>query len=232
VPAQLVAQIVDAASCYLSAPMQGKDGVRTPRRALAVTQIADLRPTDDVLDVGCAEGDVALALAGFVARLHGLDSSPARVRRAAEHAAERGIRNATFEVAAIQEYPFEPRSWDVTLFMRVWGKGDGDWQVGDAEFERVLRTTRRQTIVQAGKRRSEERLHRILEICDDHGFDVASFERQYLIVANRRGAGARIRALPERVLVPTRSGPMLVPTETTPDHPIVRSFDPDLRAAV
>jgi SAM-dependent methyltransferase len=231
-PRQFVAQVVDVASCYLGAPMQGKEGVRTPRRALAVAQIADLRPTDHALDVGCAEGDVALALAGFVEGLHGLDSSPARVQRAAERASERGIRNATFEVAAIQDYPFEPRSWDITLFMRVWGKGDGDRKVADAEFERVLSATRRQTIVQAGKLRSEERLRRIFEICDDHGFDVASFERQYLIVANRRGAGARLRALPERVVVPTRSGPLLVPTASARDHPMVRSFDPDLLAAV
>jgi hypothetical protein len=116
--------------------------------------------------------------------------------------------------------------------MRVWGKGDGDRKVADAELERVLWATRRQTIVQAGKFRSEEGLRRIIEICDDHGFDVAAFERQYLVVANRRDSGARIQALPERVLVATRSGRALVPTASVRDHPMIRSFDPDLLAAV
>jgi SAM-dependent methyltransferase len=207
-------------------------GVRTPRRALAVTRIGDLRATDHVLDVGCAEGWVAVEVAGLVERLHALDISSARVQRAVERAAERGLRNASFEVAAIQGYPFEHRSWDVTLFMRVWRKGAGGRAVGEADLERVLDATRRQSIVQAGKRRSEQRLRRILEICDDHGFDVASFAEQHLIVANRRGAGARLHALPERVLVRGRSGPALVPTATVPGHPITRSFDPQLRAAV
>jgi precorrin-6B methylase 2 len=200
--------------------------VKAPRRALAVTRIADLRPTDHVLDVGCSEGSVALEVAGFVERLHGLDVSSVRVQRAAERAAERGIRNASFEATTIQDYPFVPRSWDVTLFMRVWGKGAGARTVGEAEFERVLRATRRQVIVQAGKLRSEQRVRRILEICDEHGFDTACFVHLHLIVANRRGAGARIHALPERVFVPAQSGPLLVPTETLRDHPVIRSFDP------
>jgi precorrin-6B methylase 2 len=208
------------------------DGARAPRRALAVTRIADLRPTDHVLDVGCAEGAVALEVAGFVERLHGLDVSSARVQRAAERAAELGIRNASFEATAIQDYPLEPRSWDVTLFMRVWGKRARARTVGEAELERVLGATRRQTIVQAGKLGSEQRARRILEICDGHGFDVACFVQLHLLVANRRGAGARIHALPERVFVPARSGPLLIPTATLPDHPVIRSFDPDLRAAV
>ena len=44
---------------------------------------------------------------------------------AVELAAERGISNASFEKARIEDYPFEPRAWDITLFMRVWGQGEG-----------------------------------------------------------------------------------------------------------
>jgi SAM-dependent methyltransferase len=207
-------------------------GIRTPRRARALIGIADLRLTDHVLDVGCADGEVALAVAGLVQRLHGLDIRAERVERAAQRAAENGISNATFEVAAIQEYPFSPRSWDVALLMRVWGKGEGARRVGEAEFERVLRATRRQAIVQAGKPRSEQSIRRVMEICDDNGFDVAWFVSRNLVVANRRGADARIHALPERVLVSGRSESVIVPTEAVPDHPMVRSFDPELRTAV
>ena len=207
-------------------------GVRTPRRARALIQIGDLRPTDHVLDVGCGDGEVAVAVAEHVERLHGMDIRPARVQLAKQLAAERGISNASFEASAIQDYPFAPRSWDVTLFMRVWGQGEGARKVGETELDRVLRTTRRQAIIQAGKPRSEQNVRRVMEICDEHGFDAAWFVSQKLIVANRRGADARIHAHPERVLVSGSAGSELVPTEAVPDHPMVRSFDPKIRAAV
>jgi SAM-dependent methyltransferase len=202
-----------------------------PRRALALIRIGDLRPTDHVLDVGCADGEVALEVAGFVERLHGVDIRGDRVQRAVERAAERGIRNASFETSAIQKYPLESSSWDVTLFMRVWGKGTHSGSVEDSELERVLAATRRQAIVQAGKRRWEQRLQRIFAICDQQGFDAAWFVELNLIVANRRGAGARIGALPERVAVSGPAGVRLVPTTSVPNHPIVRSYDPKRRTA-
>ena len=215
-------------------PDRRAGGVRPPRRALAVTRIADLRRRDHVLDVGCAEGLVSLEVAGLVERLVGLDINPARVQQATDRAAERGIRNASFAVGAIQEYPFDPRSWDVTLFMRVWGKsgGAGSGVVGPPEFERILEATRRQAIVQAGKLRSEQGLMQLFEICDEQGFDTAWFVSLNLLVANRRAAGARIHALPERVFVRGRSGPALVPSRSVRDHPVIRSFDPNLPVAV
>jgi SAM-dependent methyltransferase len=207
-------------------------GATTPRRARALIQICDLRPTDHVLDVGCGDGEVAVAVAGHVERLHGLDVRGERVRLAAQLAAEQGVSNASFEEAAIQDYAFAPRSWDVTLFLRIWGQGEGTRKVGEVELERVLRTTRRQAIIQAGKPRSEDNVRRVMEICDDNGFDAAWFVSRKLIVANRRGADARVHALPERVLVSSASESVLVPAEAVPDHPMIRSFDPNLRAAV
>jgi SAM-dependent methyltransferase len=204
---------------------------RPPRRALALIRVGDLRPTDHVLDVGCADGEVALEVAGLVEHVHGIDIRPDRAQRAVERAAERGIGNAGFEVSSIQDYPLQPDSWDVTLFMRVWGKGSPASHVQDAELERVLRATRRQAIVQAGKRRAERRLHRIFAIFDEQGFDAAWFVELNLIVANRRGAGARIGALPERVAIPGPAGVRLVRTTSVPNHPVAQSYDPKRRTA-
>jgi SAM-dependent methyltransferase len=204
-------------------------GFQAPGRESAVIQIGDLRPRDHVLDVGCAEGEVALAVAEFVELVHGLDIRVERIRRAAEWAVERGASNASFEVSSIQDYAFAVNSWDVTLFMRVWGQGTGERTVGEAELERVLRATRRQAIIQAGKRRSEDKIRRVMEICSRNGFDAGWFVRQHLIVANRRGTDACIHALPERVLVSSPSGSALVPTEAVPDHPLTKSFHPNCR---
>ena len=140
--------------------------------------------------------------------------------------------NASFEVSSIEDYPFPPQSWDVTMFMRVWGRDEGSRPVGQEDLERVLMATRRQVIIQAGKPRSEHNLRRVMEICAENGFDAGWFVSQTLIVANRRETGARIYALPERVLVVSSNAPALVPATAAPNHPILRSFDPSLRAAV
>jgi SAM-dependent methyltransferase len=209
----------------------GSDGragrLKPPGRAHAVIRVGDLRPGDAVLDVGCGEGSVALEVAPLVGRLHGLDKRADRVERAAEIAAERGIRNASFEAAAIQDFPLEPRSWDVTLFMRIWGKQASGRTVSEAELERVLDATRRQAIIQAGKLRSQAETRRILELCHDKGFDTGLFKRQHLIVANRRGAGAQVRERPELVVVSGSSGPALVPAESVPDHPMSSGHGPE-----
>jgi SAM-dependent methyltransferase len=184
------------------------------KRADALRCIADLRPTDRVLDVGCADGRIALEVADWVEHVHGIDVSADRVATASRLAAKRGIQNATFETIPVQEYPFEPQSWDVTLFMRVWGKGGRPKPVDADDFARSLRATRRQLVAQAGVMRVERRLREILDICDQEGFDVAPFVAPQLVVANRRGSDARIRELPAFIIVPTSS---LI------DHPVINS---------
>lgn len=203
----------------------------TPRRAQAVIEVGDLRGTDHVLDVGCGYGEVAVTVADCVEHVHGLDMRGKRVQGAAELAAARGISNASFEKATIEDYPFGPLAWDVTIFMRVWGQGVGAHKVGEAALTRVLGTTRRQAIIQAGKPRSEPKLRQVMEICDTSGFDAAWFVSRKLIVANRRGAYARIHALPERLLSSGPSGVELLPTDAAPDHPMIKSFDRRTKAA-
>jgi SAM-dependent methyltransferase len=206
------------------APRRTPKGFHSPERANAIRRFADLRPTDDVLDIGCAEGVVALELADWVEHMHGIDSSPTRVAKASRSAAERGIENATFEAISVQDFPFEPLSWDVTLLMRIWGKGAGRKTVGATELARILGATRRQLILLANVQRFvhlEPRLAEILDVCDQNQFDALCFgqpvdkvSRSNLIIANRRGADARVSELPNLALVPTAA--LL-------DHPVVMS---------
>ena len=71
-----------------------------------------------------------------------------------------------------------------------------------------------------------------MEICAENGFDAGWFVSQALIVANRRETDARIHALPDRVLIAGTNAPALVPATAAPNHPILKSLDPSLRAAV
>jgi SAM-dependent methyltransferase len=190
---------------------------RTPNRAKAVCRFADLRPTDQVLDVGCGEGIVTLEVAGWVEHIHGLDVSPTRVARALQSAAERGIQNATFEAISVQDFPFEPLSRDVILFMRVWGKGTRTETVGARELALILSATRRQLIMLAGAQHSthfERRLAEILDVCGQNQFDALCFSPLNLIIANRRGADVRVGKLPKLALVPTA---LLL------DHPVAQN---------
>jgi SAM-dependent methyltransferase len=184
-------------------------------RADEVRRMADLRSTDRVLDVGCASGRIALEIAPLVGHVHGIDIDPARIEEAVALAEERGVENATFETASIFDYPLEPMSWDVTLFMAVWDKSDGERTVGGPELARILAATRRQLLMRAGVQRylrTEPRLQEILHVCDGSGFDALCFSRPEeervaahgnVIVANRWGSDAAARELPPLTLYPT-----------------------------
>jgi SAM-dependent methyltransferase len=57
-----------------------------------------LKPELDVLEVACAQGDLALEVAPYVRSVLGYDATPDYIDLARESAAERGITNATFVV--------------------------------------------------------------------------------------------------------------------------------------
>jgi SAM-dependent methyltransferase len=196
-----------------------------------VRPITDFRSADHVLDVGCAEGLITLEVAKLVERVHGFDVHPARVAEANRLAAERGLPNATFEVASVLDYPFEPLSYDVTLFMAVWGKPAGDRgtarAVGADDLRRILGATRRQLVMRAGvqqQARLESHLEEILDVCEECDFDALCFSRPArkretgeaggnMLIANRRGTDARAGELPRLALVPTA---------LLRDHPVVK----------
>ncbi len=178
-----------------------------PRRCDEVLRLADLRPTDRLLDAGCAEGWMTLHLATLVAHAHGVDKSAVRIAEAKRLAAERGIENATFQVASLIDYPGEPRSYDMTLFSGVWGAPE----VGLKELERLLQMTRRQLVARIQLVKHPERVPAIHEACERNDFHVLFFPPKF-VVAGRRGTDVRVPELPKVVLLPTAR---------LPDDPIV-----------
>ncbi|WP_213016725.1 class I SAM-dependent methyltransferase [Mycobacterium vicinigordonae] len=62
----------------------------------------------DVLDAGCGEGAISLALAERGHATVGLDASPTAVELARKEAQRRGITNATFAVADISDFDSYP----------------------------------------------------------------------------------------------------------------------------
>ncbi len=75
-----------------------------------------VRPTDDVLDVGCGSGAGALYAAGVTSgSVLGVDLSSRMLGLARERAAEKGLTNVTFEQGDAQVYPFAPDSFDLAL---------------------------------------------------------------------------------------------------------------------
>ena len=78
-----------------------------------------LKPTDTVLDFGCAMGSVDLRLAGSVSTIHGIDISSRMIAGAQEAAEVRGVGNVTFAQATIYDESLNRQSYDVVLAFAV-----------------------------------------------------------------------------------------------------------------
>ncbi len=89
-----------------------------PNFAARVERAATLfGPRARVLDVGCASGEIPLALAKHVAAIHGIDVSPKLVEFARGKAKQRGIANASFESGDVIGASLAEESFDgITVF--------------------------------------------------------------------------------------------------------------------
>ncbi len=96
-------------SAYRGESAQFGDGVRPPwslgepQPELAVL-IEQGKFHGDILDVGCGEAAISLALAERGHTTVGLDLSPTAIDLARREAAKRGLTNASFEVADISAF--------------------------------------------------------------------------------------------------------------------------------
>jgi ubiquinone/menaquinone biosynthesis C-methylase UbiE len=78
-----------------------------------------LNPTDHVLDFGCATGTKAIALAGHVRHIHGLDISTEMINLAIKKKDALNIPNISFSQGTIFSKEFEPASFDKIVSFAV-----------------------------------------------------------------------------------------------------------------
>ena len=105
-----------------------------------VARILDFQPSDEVLDIGCGTGIVALALAPFVRRVHGVDLSRRMVERARRNLD--GVPNVTLAQASITALEEADVSYDKVLAYSVLQYLGSENSVAAAlgEVARVLRS--------------------------------------------------------------------------------------------
>ena len=104
---------------YATVP-QGSVFVR-PEDMVALARSRPLRPDARMLDVGCGQGQaaIALALAFPQAEMIGIDLSPQQIEHARRAAAAAGARNVHFQVAAWTDFPLPPDGVDLILATQV-----------------------------------------------------------------------------------------------------------------
>ena len=87
---------------------------RTARNSAAYL-LPELRPGQDLLDVGCGPGTITADLATLVApgRVTAVENAPGILEQAERHALGAGVTGIVFEVADVHELPYADDSFDV-----------------------------------------------------------------------------------------------------------------------
>jgi ubiquinone/menaquinone biosynthesis C-methylase UbiE len=120
----------------------------------AIIRLAGLETGNDILDIGCGTGTLAIAATrhvGTKGEVTGIDASPSMIARAKRKAEKVGARVA-FQVAVAESLPFPDRRFDVvfsTLMLHHLPRKTR--QQCAREIERVLKTGGRVVAVDFGR---------------------------------------------------------------------------------
>ena len=134
----------------------------------AIIRVAGLETGDDILDIGCGTGTLAIAAArhvGTTGAVTGIDASPSMIARANRKARKAGA-HATFQVAVAENLPFPDRRFDVvfsTLMLHHLPRKTR--QQCASEIKRVLKIGGRVVAVDFGRAKR----HRLLAHFHRHG---------------------------------------------------------------
>lgn len=112
--------------------------------------LAQLQPGEQVLDVGCGTGTLALKAyvrVGAAGRVCGIDPAPRQLARARSKAARCGA-SIDFQIGVIERLPFPDQSFDVVLStLMMHHLPDDIKRLGLSEIARVLKPGGRLVIV-------------------------------------------------------------------------------------
>ena len=83
----------------------------------AIIDLASLKAGDDILDIGCGTGTLAITATrrvGTTGVVTGIDASPSMIARASRKAGKAGAQ-VTFQIALAEQLPFPDRRFDVVF---------------------------------------------------------------------------------------------------------------------
>ena len=101
---------------YAASPVKN---VTAFERKQAITR-EHLRPSSNVLEIGCGTGSLALALSPFAGHIQALDFSSEMIRIATRKQQDQRVTNVTFQQGTLDgAVPFEPASFDCALAFSV-----------------------------------------------------------------------------------------------------------------
>lgn len=112
------------------------------RNSRMVIELADIKPGDKVLDVGCGTGSLTLTAktyAGASGEVYGIDASPGMIDAAQKKAGRAGAQ-VVFEVGLIEKIPCPEATFDVVISrLAIHHLPDDLKRQGFAEIYRVLK---------------------------------------------------------------------------------------------
>lgn len=127
-------------------------GIGPGFRELTV-RLAQVKPGDKVLDVGCGTGSLTIAAkrwAGQEGEVHGIDAAPEMIDVARHKAVQSGV-DVDFRVGLIEDIPFPDEQFDVVLnSLMMHHLPDDLKREGFAEMHRVLKPSGHLLVVDFG----------------------------------------------------------------------------------